>query len=154
MKKTLIALPIMLSSLLIGAGSVNAADVDKAIEIRQSYMSMIAFNVGIVGNMAKGKTEYDADIARNAAQNLELLSKINYQSMWPEGSSNADVDDTRAKMEIWTDTDGFTEKHNNFAKSAQNLASIADKGLNNLRSGMKDIGGTCGSCHQGFRIKD
>ena len=114
---------------------------------------MIAFNMGVVGNMAKGKTDYDAQIALNAAQNLALLSKINYQSMWPEGSSNSDISNTRSKMEIWTDASGFAEKHTNFVSSTENLANLADKGLGNLRSAVKEIGGSCEGCHQGFRTK-
>lgn len=143
----------MLSSLFICTGSVSAADLDKAVEIRQSYMQMIAFNMGVIGNMAKGKTDYDAQIAHNAAQNLALLSKLNYQTMWPEGSSNADLANTRSKMEIWTDAAGFAEKNTNFVNSTENLVNLADKGLGNLRSAVKEIGGSCGGCHQGFRTK-
>ncbi|WP_191602496.1 c-type cytochrome [Marinomonas algicola] len=153
MIKKIKILPIMLSSLFIAAGSANAADLDKAVEIRQSYMQMIAFNMGVVGNMAKGKTDYDAQIALDAAQNLALLSKMNYQSMWPEGSSNSDLGNTRSKMEIWTDAAGFAEKHTDFVRRTDNLVSLANKGLGNLRSAVKEMGGSCGGCHQGFRTK-
>ncbi len=153
MKKRFNALPVILATFTISAGSLNAADVDKSIEIRQSYMQLVAFNVGIVGSMAKGKSKYDSNIAAEAANNLALLSKMNYQAMWPEGSSQEDSDHTRAKMEIWTDAEGFAQKHTNFANSAQNLANLADKGLNNLRAGMKELGGSCGGCHQGYRTK-
>ncbi|MFT2111083.1 c-type cytochrome [Marinomonas sp. 2405UD68-3] len=153
MNKRLNVLSITLAALALSAGSLSAADVDKSIEMRQSYMQLIAFNVGIVGSMAKGKTEYDSTVALQAANNLDLLSKINYQSMWPEGSSNTDYNHTRAKEKIWSDAEGFATKHTNFANSAQNLVNLADKGLNNLRVGMKELGGSCGGCHQGYRTK-
>jgi len=153
MNKKFNVVSIALAAIALSAGSLSAADVDKSIEMRQSYMQLIAFNVGIVGSMAKGKTEYDATIALEAANNLDLLSKMNYQSMWPEGSSNTDSDHTRAKAKIWSDTEGFATKHTNFANSAQNLVGLANKGLNNLRVGMKELGGSCGGCHQGYRAK-
>ena len=60
--------------------SALAADVEDIIKARQSFMQVYKFNLGLVGNMAKGKTEYNAETAQNAADNLLALSKMKNSS--------------------------------------------------------------------------
>jgi cytochrome c556 len=68
---------------LLSSAAVVAADIEDTIKARQSLMQLYAFNLGLVGDMAKGKSEYDAEIAANVAQNLLVLAKLKTDPMWP-----------------------------------------------------------------------
>ena len=49
---------------------------DKAIKARQAMFQLYSFNIGILGAMAKGEREYDADVAREAAENLQAAANL------------------------------------------------------------------------------
>ena len=55
----------------------SAEDLTKAVKARQATMQLYAFNLGILGNMAKGSMDYNADVATEAAGNLVKLSSQN-----------------------------------------------------------------------------
>nr|WP_067291716.1 cytochrome c [Marinobacterium profundum] len=153
-RKGIVATLVIVSAL--GSGAVFAEEVEKIIEARQSFMQLYSFNLGLVGEMAKGKTEYDADIAANAAQNLLALAKMNTSPMWPQGSSKADAgleEVTSALPEIWTTYPKVSEKHNDLTAALETFATVAGKDLASLRGGMKAVGDGCKGCHQDFRAK-
>ena len=120
----------LLSAGLLGSAAAVAADIEDTLEVRQSLMQLYAFNVGLVGDMAKGKSEYDAELAANAAQNLLALAKMNSDRMWPEGSSQADqglADKTRALPEVWTDHAEFSDKHRQLTKTLEGFVEVAGR---------------------------
>ncbi len=140
----------------LGSGAVFAQEVEKVIEARQSFMQLYAFNLGIVGEMAKGNTEYDAQLADSAAQNLLALAKMNNSQMWPEGSSNADAgleEKTRALPEMWSTYPKVVEKQEDLTAALETFATVAGTDLNSLRGGMKAVGDGCKGCHTDFRAK-
>ena len=139
------------------SGTTFSADVEDIIEARQSFMRVYAFNLGIVGAMAKGKTEYNQELASSAAQNLVALSKMENSAMWPEGSSKAAEglsDKTDALEEMWTTWPEVKNRHEEAAKAIEAFAMLAAKDLESLRGGMKDLGAGCKGCHKDFRAKD
>ena len=71
------------------AGTAVAQDANPAIAARKAHMDLYAFNLGLVGGMARGNIEYDADAASAAAANIAALSKIDQSRYWPEGTSTA-----------------------------------------------------------------
>ena len=61
MKKTIFAL----AALATFAGSaVVAQDYAQALKARQGQFNILAINLGILGGMARGTVEYDAEAAR------------------------------------------------------------------------------------------
>ena len=78
MQKTLgIRLPatvllLALSTVLLAADGPH----DKAIKARQAMFQLYSFNIGVVSAMAKGDREYDADVAREAAENLRAAAHL------------------------------------------------------------------------------
>ncbi|UTW11890.1 c-type cytochrome [Marinobacterium rhizophilum] len=140
----------------LGSSAVFAQDVEKVIEARQSFMQLYSFNLGLVGEMAKGNTEYDPEIAASAAQNLLALAKMNNSQMWPEGSSKADAgldEMTRALPEMWSTFPKVLEKQDALTSALENFATVAGKDLDSLRGGMKAVGDGCKGCHTDFRAK-
>jgi len=56
---------------------------DKAIKARQAMFQLYSFNIGILGAMAKGDRDYDADVAREAAENLQLVPYLKSGQHFP-----------------------------------------------------------------------
>ena len=124
------------------------------IEARQSFMRVYAFNLGLLGAMAKGEVAYDAKVAAAAAGNLKILSSINAMAMWPKGSDNAAMaDKTRALPNIWAEFPKVAEADKALSAAVDNLASMAGKDLASLQAGIGAVGKACGGCHKPFRAE-
>lgn len=138
----------------VTAGSVvfaaSHANVEGAIKARKAHMGLNAFNLGILGNMAKGDMAYDAAAAQTAADNLAALAAMNTAAYWPAGSSLADVENTRAKAEMWDNFPDVMEKVAALASATEAMAAAAGT-LEGVQANMGAIGGACGACHQAYR---
>ncbi|MGI9510312.1 MAG: c-type cytochrome [Geminicoccaceae bacterium] len=154
--------PVIIATLGIvafGAASVSvqAADdpISKAVEARQAFMKVVAFNLGALGAMAKGEMEYDPEMAAAHANNLASLSEMKNGAMWPQGSDNATLgeDKTRALPVIWESYPKVAEKHEAWSKASVELAASAGDGIDALKSNIGAVGKSCGGCHDDFRAE-
>lgn len=157
MKKT-ISIATFSFILSLSAFVTLAQDVSKfedEIEARQSFMRVYAFNLGILGSMAKGETPYDAQQATDAAQNLLANAKMKNGAMWPAGS-DADAPGlggvSRAKAVIWSSFPEVGEKHQALTDALTEMVSVAGNGLDAVRSNMGAVGDGCKGCHKAFRV--
>ncbi|WP_420405586.1 c-type cytochrome [Nisaea sp.] len=153
MRKVSFALAGAVLVATLAAGPVLAdGHLEKAVEARNAQMSLYAWNLGMLGGMAKGAVEYDADKAKAAASNLAALTALSQQGMWPEGSDNFALEGkTRALPEIWTTYPAVSEKGKDLETAAARLAEVAGNGLDALKGGIGDVGKACGACHKQFR---
>ena len=62
-----------IAGIAITTTATFAQDVPAAVGARQGQFKIMALNVGVLGNMARGNTEYDAGQASAAAANLVAL---------------------------------------------------------------------------------
>lgn len=144
-------------SLLFAANlssSASAGDFDKQIKARQAFMQVYAFNVGILGAMAKGEMDYDADLAKASAENLLSAAKMSNGAMWPKGSDIAAAGNenlTRAKAVIWESFPKVAEKHQALTDAATKMAAEAGNGIDAIRANMAAVGAGCKGCHDSFR---
>ncbi len=152
MKRALAAMGLALT--LAGAAQPGLADdFDKELKARKSLMQVYAFNIGILGAMAKGEMPYDAEIAEAAASNLHAAVSMRNPTMWPEGSdADALGDKTRAKPEMWSTYPKVAEKSKAMKEAAAKMASMAGDGLDAVRANMKSLGEGCKGCHEPFRV--
>jgi cytochrome c556 len=114
----------------------------------------MALNIGVLGNMARGNTEYDAEAAQTAANNLVTMSQIDQSFHWPEGTDNFALDGTRALPAIWENLPDVIEKWQAFGSAAEGLAAVAADGLEPMRAALGPVGGTCGACHDDYRASE
>ena len=131
-----------------------AQEFDGHIKARQGMFRINAVNLGIIGDMAKGDTEYDADMAQMAADNLVAVSQIQPLVLFPEGSSSEDLDNTRALPAIWENTDDFGEKWSALGEAASGLQEVAGDGREALGPALGPVGDACKSCHDEYRASD
>ena len=126
-----------------------------AVKARQSHMQLYAHNLGILGAMAKGEAEYNADAASAAANNLAALSQLNQMSYWAPGTSNAELgEETKALPAIWEAGSTAADIGGKLAEAATALAAVAGNGQEALGPALGPVGGACGECHKAYRQSD
>lgn len=141
---------VILATTASGDGHADKA-LTAAIDARQAQMQLVAYNMGILGAMAKGETEFDTAVATSAAQNLASVAKLDRSILWLEGSIQGDVPDTRAKAEIWTDAAGFEKASTDLEAAADGLVAAASADVAALQTAMGAAGQTCSTCHKAYR---
>ena len=151
--KRIIAGTAIAAIALIGSSAGHAGEFDKQVKARQAVMQVYSFNLGMLGAMAKGEAEYNAETATNAANNLLAAATMKNGPMWPKGSDSGALGEmTKAKPEIWAANSKVGEKSKALAAAASNLASTAGNGLDALKAGMGEVGKACKGCHEDFRV--
>jgi len=150
MRRSLIAI----TAFALATGTVAIAGGhggNPAVKARNAHMGLYAFNLGLLGDMAKGTTEYNADIAQAAASDLAALAALSQASYWPEGTAQGEVEGSRAKSEIWTDGGGAMKLAVEMQTASAALADVAGNGLEALQAGIGGAGKVCGDCHKAYR---
>ena len=158
MRKSLTAMSGLILAGAVATTAIGDSHADpavmKAIGARQSVMTLYAFNISLLGGMAKGAVEYDADAASKAAGNLVTLSKLDHSRMWPPGSDNETLGNevTEALPAIWAEGSDIGAKGMAMAEAAAAMEAAAGQGLESLQGAMGALGGSCSGCHKSYRV--
>ena len=128
---------------------------DKAIKARQAMYQLYSFSAGVLGDMAKGKIEYDAELARELAGNLNAAANLGQSAFWPAGSDNSNPENlkNRALPKIWETFPAISENAQQLKDAAAVLAAEAGNGIDALRGSMGAVGKSCKGCHDEYRAK-
>jgi cytochrome c556 len=146
---------LTIAALALGVAGTTAlaqSNVSSQLKARQGLMRVNVINLGILGAMAKGEVDYNAEAAQAAADSLVGVSMIDQAVLWPEGSGEMDIDGTRAKMEIWDDPDGFMAAWEKYNTAVQAMQAAAGEGQAALGPALGQIGGTCQACHEAYQV--
>lgn len=138
---------------LAATAPVTAQDEPFAAEreARQGQFKLLGFNIGTLAGMAQGRVDYDAAVAKAAADNIAAIAGLDQSRMWPAGSDNESVSGTRALPVIWSDPDGFAAKLAGLREAAASTQQAADTDLNALRGAVRELGAACSACHETYR---
>ena len=150
-KLTAAAVGLALASSAVFAASHGGGPFDAAIKARQAHMQLYAHNLGILGGMAKGAMDYNADLATVAATNLATLATLNQMTYWPEGSDSFDNENTAALPKIWDNFPDVAKKGQALAEATAAMQAAAGNGLDALRAAIGPVGEACGACHKAYR---
>lgn len=139
---------VLIVSLTLTAGVALAKEgvQDPTVKARMDLMGINGQNTKTLGDMASGKTPFDASAAEAAKAALIAAAADIPVKFEPE------VDDpvSEARPDIWMNWDGFTDK----AKGLEAAATAIDvSSLEGVQAGMGAIGGACKACHSDFRAK-
>lgn len=153
-KKTiLLTAAIGVAASVAFAGGHSASPEAKAIKARQAQMTLYSFNLGILGAMAKGDREFDADAANLAAGNLAAVSAVWMPETWIPGTDNESAKGTGALPALWTDDPAKVgAKSQALTDAAAALAKVSGS-LDGLRGAIGPVGQSCGACHKAYRAK-
>lgn len=149
---TTLAVGTLLLTSVAFAGGHNLTPEQQAMKARKSHMGLYAFNLGILGAMAKGESEYDADAASAAANNLVALSGLNQAAYWLPGTDSDSLEGSRALPAIWENIPDVMEKSVAVSAAAQQLAAAADSGdAAALGPAIGGLGKACNACHESYQ---
>ena len=143
--------------ILVCAGSASAElnqdQAKRAVETRQSVLHLMGWNMAPLGAMARGRIEFDAERVETNAGRLLALSRMMSDAFAADTRAN-DVD-TEALDVIWEKPDEFAGKIENTIGASEQLVAVAETGNEgDMRKAIGDLGSSCGSCHDVFRVDD
>lgn len=124
---------------------------EASIGARKAQFQMFAFNLGVLGSMAQGRAEYDAEAAQVAADHLYHLTRVYNPALWPQGSDNASAENTRALPVIWENLEDFAERFGALQSAAEAMQGAAGTDLASLQGALGAVGGACAACHDNYR---
>ncbi|MCG7974557.1 MAG: cytochrome c [Candidatus Thiodiazotropha taylori] len=126
-----------------------AGEVEKAVEYRQGVMNVYSWNMKAMGDMMKGKTEFDKGRFAAHAEELSNASKFKLMNGFPEDSES---DESDALAEIWMDFEDFESKYQDFGSAAQALEKAAQGGDKvTMGAALKEAGKSCKACHKKYK---
>lgn len=146
--KTFLAATLAVSTLAMAA---QAQDSNPAVNARQGQFQIMALNIGVLGQMARGNTEYDAEAAQAAANNLLTMSQIDQRFHWVPGTDTDSIEGTRALPAIWAEDSQVLEIWGRYGEAAGGLAAVAGDGLEAMQAALGPVGAACGACHDDYR---
>lgn len=152
MKRTLLLAAGLATALSTTAFAQNPFDMPH--DARQGVMAIMGINMGVLGGMARGRMDYDADKAQSAANAILGVSMVDFPSLFPEGSDEMGLDGTRAAAAIWDNMAGFTAEWAKVQMAAPALAEVAGQGKDEMATALGGVGGTCRSCHMSYRAPE
>jgi cytochrome c556 len=145
-----VTLIVATSTLLALPALAQFAKPEDAIGYRQSVMTVMSAHFGRIGAVVKGVRPFEAaDVQANAAI-VETMSKLAFDGFGP----GTDKGETKAKPEIWANSDKFKSAAEQMQKAVLALSSAAKAGNpDQVKAAFGDVGKTCKACHDDFRKK-
>ena len=146
---------LMLVALTFAAPGFAAKDPNlKLLKARQGEMQLRSFNAGPLFGMAKGKVEYDAELASTLANNLKTQLSLDMGRAWKKGTDNAAYPGkTTSLPKIWSTYPEISNYGKKYKTAVNELAAAAGNGLDALKPKVSALGKTCKGCHDEFREK-
>jgi len=142
-----LALVVYLVSATLALAHEGATGVVKE---RMDLMKRQQDDMKLIGDMAKGKTPFDAAKAAEAARDISLTAKKIHE-LFPEGSEGGKSD---ALPAIWQEWDRFTGNAEDLESVANALAaSLGDSAAQDWKTAFQKVTDACKACHQDFRAK-
>lgn len=130
---------------------LTSAAVASPVADRQALMKDVGRTMGVLGPVMKGEKPFDAQTIQAALEQLNADAlKMDAATMFPKGSEGGD---TAASPKIWEDEAGFKAEIEKFRTVTAAAVEAKPQNVDALRVVMKDVGSSCGTCHQGYRIK-
>ena len=139
---------------LMASSTLTLAEVkvSDAVEYRQGIYKAVRWNFGPMGDMVKGKQEFNADEFSRRAANLAALSKMPLEGFVAGSYNGTYSGSTDALPAIEKDWETFAGIMSDFETNAAALAEAASAGdMDAIRPAFMSVAKTCKSCHDKFK---
>lgn len=146
MYKTLLPL----AGLLAFSAVAQAESPENYIDYRKAVMKAVGGHMGASTQIMRGRVAPEGALAMHA----DALAALNADlgRLFPAGS---DFGETKAKPEIWQDTEGFARVvAQGRDATAEFAAAVASGDQARIAKAHKAVGDSCKACHQDYRLKD
>ena len=144
----------LISAFVVGpvfADSHANKRIAEGVKARQAQMKINNFNLKILGAMAKGDAEYDAEAATVAASNIVHSASIHQPQAWLPGSDNSAIEGTRALPALWENFPDAAEKSAELLSAAEAMKAVAGNGQVAVNGAFDRLVGACIACHKSYR---
>jgi cytochrome c556 len=148
MKPIKIVLSAVALIAISGTAVAQFQNAEKAIEYRESVMTVMAAHFGRIGAVVKGETPYNKDeVAKNAAI-VAMMSNLPWQAFGP-GTEGG-----KSRPDVWSDSAKFKSAAEKLQVAAANLNTATQSGdLESIKKAFGATGQTCKGCHDDFKKK-
>jgi len=132
-------------ALVAGVALAQGEAENPVVRARMEAMQKIKVQTGILGDMAAGKTAFDAARAEAAKQELIALG----DQIEPLFAAAEDDPASDALPDIWTSPAEFRQKANRMLKGAMGLETGS---AGRLGDSMNALSAACKDCHGRFKM--
>ncbi len=123
---------------------------EDAIKLRQSAMKLVGYNFGNIGAMVNDKKPYNKDEAIRNATNIEGLAGQPFEFF----VAGSDKGDTKAKGDIWKESDKFKAAADKLQVESAKLAQVSKSGdMAALKTQFGATAQACKACHDNYKEK-
>ena len=142
MKKQAIAL--IAAATLATAALAHSGVKNPGVLARMDTMKSVGAGAGTLGDMAKGKIDFDP--AKAEAARAQIIAALNQV---PETFKEPHTDPkSEALPVIWEEFDSFLDKNSDAIAAVESM-DLGDLDL--LRGSMRALGGGCSGCHKAYK---
>ena len=147
-QKIILASATIALAISTGTAFAQFQNADKAVEYRESVMTVMGTHFGRIGAVVKGDVPYNKDeVAKNAAI-VSMMSTLPWQAFGPG------MEGGKAKSEVWSDNAKFKAAAEKLQLATANLNTAAQSGdLDNIKKAFGAAGQACKGCHDDFKKK-
>ncbi len=152
MKKSHLTIPAIATAAVLAFATHPMAGGHSPVEKREAAMGVVGKSTGTIGDMLKGATDFNAE-ASLAALVAMRDAVAGFETYYPDGTQGETTNKFLASDKVWTDAAGFKAEVAKFqgAIDAAIAANPQDKAA--LGAAFGAVGGSCRSCHQGYRVQ-
>ena len=140
-----------LAATTLAAALPAAAQFQKpedAVKYRKATFTVLAAHFGRIGAMVNGRAPFDAKAAAANADVVATLATLPWTAFGP----GTDTGDTRAKAEIWSQSDKFKASGQKMVDEVAKLDAAAKAGnLDQIKAAFGETAKTCKACHDSYR---
>ena len=141
------ALPTLFLAIIAAPAALSHSGVkDPAVLARMHLMSLVANDMKVLGEMAKGATTFDAETVQMRAASLEEHAFETLRLF----EAPATDPKSEAKPEIWQDWEGFSKRAAEMRAAAAQLGRVTVEA--DFDAAFRAVGQTCSACHETYRI--
>jgi cytochrome c556 len=154
MQKVMLVFCVCAGIVGFAAVTVSAEDLAAAVKERRHLMKeVVAPAAKLGGQMVKGKVPFDAAKAAKAMTDIsEVPDK--YVTLFPKGTENGAIADSKAAPKIWEDFDGFKQEAQKLKDASLKAASAAAQGEAAFTAAFNDMTKVCKECHETYRVEE
>ena len=150
MNRTAVAALVAIALGASAGAALAQAKPDVLVKQRQAGMTLIGKYFGPLGAMAQGKAPYNAQVVQRNADYLAVLSQLPWDAFHPSTTGEK----SRAKPELFKETDKVKELAERLQSETKKLQSVAKSGDESaVKAQIGAVGKVCGSCHDAYREK-
>ena len=148
MKTLILAAAVAAGALTSLPAAAQFAKPEDAIKYRKAAFTVMASHFSRIGAMVNGKAPFDAKAAAQHADIVAMMSHLPNTAF----IAGTDKGDTKAKPEIWAESDKFRAAASKLTDEVVKLNTAARSGnLDQIKAAFGPVGQSCKACHDQYR---